>query len=363
MATAPKPVQVELKPGYYRRAWIGVLLLFPLVWLFKNVLGGIHFEDYTIWYADVAMTLLVLYYLASIRKVETYELGGIIVLEHEAVEVKRGYKFVPRVLCEMPTFTRHPQQNQFPGEPEEISGRSDDVEMRKYMLKPIRATSKDGGIQGDDVLGSRLTIEPTVTVLWQIRSDRFFEFYLMIPGHDWKEKKFFLLKMLRDTAEKQLRAEVAARTPSEINDQQLQIAVKITEALTEATGPWGINILEVNALGLGPDHETNKSLIRIVVARADGIATKITAEATRDKKMKEGEGDAYARELILAAEGKGVRAAADAVNMEPNEYLDRTIAEKVFGDKTVVIGEDGLAKVMGIAKGLFAKEKNNGRTS
>ena len=358
MALAKKFIPVELAPRRYTIACAAVIIPFPIVWLLKSALGGIHIGDnFTVWYSYLIMTLFLLYYLAAIKKVETYELGGIIVLEREALEVKRGYKFVPPGLCEMPTFPRDPQQHQFPGEPEEISKRSDDVETRTDLLKPIRATTADGGIAGDDVLSSRLTLEPTVTVLWQITRDRFFQFYLNIPGRTWTDKKFFLLKMLRDTAEKELRIQIAARTPSQVNSEQDQIAEAILNALADATEDWGISIIEVNVLGLEPDHETNKSLARVTAARADALATRVTADATKDRKMKEGEGDAYAREQILAAEGKGTRAAADAVAMEPSDYLDRTIAEKVFGDKAIIIGEEGMAKVMGVAASLFGKGK------
>jgi regulator of protease activity HflC (stomatin/prohibitin superfamily) len=314
----------------------------------------------------------------SWQEVSSDEIAGILILNRPALEVSAGWYFVPLGIAKMGRFPRSAQQNQFPAEPEEISKMPDDQELRTFMVKPIRIpTAGKNKADSVEIFDAQLTLEPTITVMWQIEQKGFFEFYINMPGKTWIEKYTFLVRILRDTAEKRLRIEIGKRTPAQIYSQQDQIDADILTALSLATSRWGICIDEVNVLGTEPDHATNIALGLIPAARARSQATGTDAEAAKNRIIVESEGqrqatinaadadahrtrvmgiaNADAEELQLAAIGKGTKTAADAAGVDASEWRAGDVASKLGEKGNLFLGDSGIATAVGIAKTILKK--------
>jgi regulator of protease activity HflC (stomatin/prohibitin superfamily) len=362
------PIAIQMRPNRYWAA-VAVTAIPLLISLIAAIFGaGVHIGSVTIPYWCLILLASSPYYFASSFFVQTNELAGLTVLEIPAFEKTAGYVYAPLWLTELQRFPRALQQDQFPGEPEQISKMPDDEadKTRSTLLRPIRITT--GGpsdAHPEDLLNSRLTLEPSVTVQWQVEFDAFkgdndegfFEFYINIPGKTWPEKYRAILKMMRDTAEKALNIEISSMSAAEVMNNNQKIIDSVTLSIQEATRDWGIIICEVNVLGLEPDHATNTAMSTIPQAKARATAVGIDAEARKRQLILESEGEAQARVNLLTAEGEGLRAAAEKLGISGADYRAGEIAQKVLGDKAVIIGADGIAGAMSIGKTILGGSK------
>ncbi len=360
MARRDQPVEIILKPKYYVAAVAVSAIPLVIVLALAITWAGIHIGSFTLPYWPFFLAAAIPYYWASCFFIQTEEFAGVTVLEVPALELDEGFIYAPLLLTELERFPRAIQQEQFPGEPEQINKLPDEEadRLRADMLRPIRITTGAATeAHADDVLNTRLTLEPTFTVQWQVQRIGFFEFYIHIPGRQWPQKYRNLLKFLRDTGEKALNVALSNRSAAEVMNEKQAIIDEVDTALQKATEDWGITVCEVNVLGLEPDHATNQALSSVAQAKASAIATEVTAGAQKKKLILESEGAAQARINALAAEGKGLREAADAIDMSGEDYRAGEIAPKILGDKTIILGEDGIAKAMSIGKAILGGAK------
>jgi regulator of protease activity HflC (stomatin/prohibitin superfamily) len=246
-----------------------------------------------------------------------------------------------------------------------ISKKDDELETDKSLLKPIRVTTAAPKADNDDgdILNVRLTLEPTITIIWQVQMKDFFEFFINIDGTTWPEKRAFLLKQMRDVAETVLAIEVAKHTAGELNGLIGELGERVKTVLNEKMEDWGILVCDVTIQNLGPDHATNIALGKVPQARATKVAEVTEAEGKKQAAILRAEGEAEgmkikaaAREVELEAEGKGNRKAADALGMSGKDYIAAQVAKEAIGKGDVILGAKGIAQMVGLGKHIFQKE-------
>lgn len=351
----PRHINVEPKGKYYQWVVGGIALLFVLSIVFSLLQIGIHIGELTLPYGVVLLVFLIAYILASIRFVQTDEIGGIMVLERPAKEVEAGIAFVPLWLTELHTFPLSVQQTQFPADPELISKRRDAEGLLPGQVRPIRITThaprkpKDS----DDMLDVQMTIEVTFAVRWQIERGDFFNFFVNIPGDGWEAKKAEINRQMRDSGETDLVEEVSKYTLGEVLKNIETLNGGLATCLQENVGHWGILILEARMQTPDITHELNIALAGIPTARANAEATVTNAEAEKIRLTREGEGRAAAKRAELTAEGEGLIGAARALEMEGQDYLALQIARDTVGEGDLIIGLEGVEKVIGLGKTIM----------
>lgn len=341
MADTHNPAEITLKPSYYWLA-VGISALPAVIAIISLLIGsGIHFgPHFTLPYWAILIPACVLYYWASCFMIQTEEFGGITVLETPALELEQGFIYAPLWLTEVERFPRFLNQHQFPGEPEEISKIPDDEadRMREMFLRPIRITTAgEDNSDEDDPLNSRLTLEPTFTVISQTSRKGFFEFYTNIPGKSYPEKLRSLLQFMRDTGEMALNVEISSRNAAKVTSEKEIIAARVKQRLGDACESWGITICEVNVLGLEPDHATNIALANITRSKAEAKSAIVQADAYRKTTVTRAQGDGEARVISERSQGEGLKAKADASGVDAEKLLQLEAAIEIGKNNSKII--------------------------
>lgn len=344
MADSSEPVDIELKPSYYWTAVAASLIPGFVTILLYAFNWGIHMGTVTIPYWVFALPFCALYYAASCFMIQTEEFGGITVLETPALELEHGFVYAPFGITELERFPRKLNQHQFPGEPEDISKLPDDEadRTRERLMRPIRITTAgEDSSDPDDPLNSRLTLEPSFTVIWQVQKDGFFEFYTNIPGKTYAEKLGNLLQFMRDTGEKALNIEISRRNAAQVTSEKEQIADEVQTRIAHATERWGIMICEVNVLGLEPDHATNIALAGITQAKANAKSTLIVADADSKAQVTRAKGTAESVVIQQRSLGEGLKARAEAsgVDAETLFKIDAAVEIGKNNSKIIISGD------------------------
>lgn len=360
------PIEVKLQPARYYGWALGTTALLNVLPFAAIPLGGIHIGSFTLFDSYWLGALALAYDIASIKSVQTDEIAGITVLERPAVETDAGVKFAPLGLTELHRVPRGLQEDQLPSDPENISKKPDNEEFDKTMFKPMRITTAGPapGSDDSDMLDVRLTLEPTAAVVWQVREKGFFEFFINIDGKNWPQKRAFLLKQMRDTVEAQLVIEFGKHTAGELYKNIETITETIREALANKMETWGITICSLTLQNLGPDHATNTAMGLVPQARAKRTAMIHEAEGEQKSTVMRAQGQAdaakiaaAAREVTLAAEGKGTMEAAKALGMSGADYTASLVAREALGKGDVILGLEGLAQVVGLGKYIYDTKK------
>lgn len=365
--------QYNLFVGLIIGSWALTLLLWAIPAFTSLDAWGISFGGFTLAYGFVLWVPITLYIIASIRVVQTYERGGIMVLEKPVKEVEPGLQFVPLTVCELQTYPINPQQSQFPGEPEDIFKGDDDQTLPQGKVRAIRATTHaakagekcktflvkdddgevigselrpvEGFIHDNDHLNVQKTIEVTFFVIWKVMPGNFFRFYLNIPGETWEDKMKFVEGQIRDSAETDLVEQIAKHTLGEVLFDIEGINRALTWHVQENLKAFGIEILEARMQNPDISKKLNAALQSIAEARATREKTRTDAEAERYRLEQIGEGEAAQIRAREKAKGEGQRAAADAMSMDPAEYRAGEVAEDALKDNsTFVIGAEGIAE-------------------
>lgn len=311
--------------------------------------------------------LLLVYYVTSLQKTETGQRGGITVLEQPARETGPGWFFVPRFFAEIDWMPAYTSQDQFPADPEKVSKRDDDLGLLDDEFRPIRAmTAGESEEDGDDPLNTRLTLEVTFAVRWRLREGGFFDLYVKIPGRRWPEKLVAIRQQMRDTGETELIEEITERTPYRVNKDMHLLNDALKSELQTAVETWGIEIEEARMQAPDFPHKVNIALARIAEARANKVATETDAAGEKTRLTRIGEGEAAAmtvkaeaRKREIAAEGEGLKLAADALGMTGADYRAGQVAIETIGEGDVILGAEGLVQVMGLGKKIVEAHKGS----
>lgn len=305
------------------------------------------------------------YYLTSVRVVQENEVGGIFVLQQRAWAIGPGYYFAPRFLTELHTLPIKDNQDQFPGNPEQISKRHDEADLNG-MLRPFRIpTAGSQGSSDDDPLNTRMTLEPLVSVVWRLRQSGFFEMWIRIPGNNWKEKRANIHKQMYDSIHSMLGKSLSSRTPAKIFEELSEIDAELKDVLEKTLSKFGVDLDRVEMQPPDLPYDVNKALARIAEARADKQARIKQAEGEKQAEVLIQTGVAEGRERLAEADyierkkrGEGDRAAAEALGMSGEDYRAGEIAKETVGEGDLVLGAEGIAQAVGLGRLVIGKKEN-----
>lgn len=370
------PLLITVRPYYLKRArlavTLGPILLWSIFVLLAATTGG--------WQWIILSVLLLLasvtYWIGSISVVDTSEMATVTVFERPADEVLDGWYFHPLWITEVERYPRAFRQEHFPGKPEMINKVPDEEAQRmgSKLMEPIRILSgpSDPSLPADDPLNERYSFEPIITVLFQFQFDwrnlaedgGLFEATVNIPGKHWYEKYESILEILREEAEQVLNEVISAHSASWVNDHKAELVKLVKKSLVKKTKHWGISILSVNVLGLEFDHSVNKEISGVIQSRLNLRQTVIDAQGEKERLSIVAEGEkkkrilnAEAHERELAAEGAGLRKAADALGVSGDTYFAGHVATKTFGEGDLVVAPSLADAVTGgMMKKVFEKK-------
>jgi hypothetical protein len=385
MATDRKALRIKKDPKKY---WYSVgVSAIPLAYAALQATydyfsgggaSGIHLGGSTLPFSVLAPLAASPYYYASTYLIDAKEFFGIYTLERPAKEGRSGLVYAPRGYNRLERLPRAEQQDQFPGEPEQIRHMSAEQAQlaRSELLEPMFITT--GGIETDpkyadelkyDAMNGHYTFEPTFTVTWQVELDvnrndedeGFFEFALNISGNTWEEKYRTILKRMRDAGEEALGEIMAAHSAAWCIKYRAIIVEAVKARIRERVTEWGIVICEVTVLNINGGKTLSEKLgnilganadaqVTVTAATAEATATTIRAGAEKERLIKESEGLAQAAVNAGEASGTAYAKKAEKMGMKPEEIFDREIASTMFGKKTVVFGGDGVAQMMAAAR-------------
>jgi hypothetical protein len=350
-----QPVDVVVYNKRYWRTCVSVFAIEAVLIAAAALTGGIHFGHIMISNAWWPFLFSLAYDLDAIKITKINQQTGVTLLEDAVLEKGGGLvPFVFRGLMELHNFPKETQTDVFPDVSERISRKSDEDETDMTLTRPVRITTAGPTPSADktDLMGSRMTLEPTWVIQWQVEQTGFFEFFVRVNGRTWDEKYAFLFQQMRFHSQTQLMIEY---TPSEIQKNLQDIIDRLLEEVTKKMSPWGIIIIDFSIQNLSPDHDTNIAFGEIPRARARAQARITEAEGNSTAKVIEAEADLKARLLgaealvaETAAVGKGEKAAADAMGMSPERFRNGELVKATFnGTKLVITNSDGAGGALG----------------
>lgn len=360
MAYKPVPVKddhsIVLNKGLYfgTAGVLGLLLLAAIV--LRPFTGG-WLAKYGIYTSDFLNVLISVHFACSWRSVPVGYIAGITVLNVPALEVGSGVYWVPFGISELLLVPISTQNEQFPGDPEKISKAPDDHGLLPGQVRPIRIMTGSPEEGGDDILNERMMLEFLFSVRWRVRDEArdlgVFEILLRLPGDTWADKLRWININMRDTGEGLLTRQVSTRSTGKVFESIGNIGNSLKISIQEAFERTDILIEEVLLQSPDPGHTVAKALSQIPAARAEakariitaestGSSTRIAADAERDGRLALSE----ARHRELAVEGEGMRDAAKALDMTGAQYMALRQTPQLLGDKTVVLGGDGITQAV-----------------
>ena len=321
-------------------------------------------NQWNLGWAILAMEFL--HFGLSFKRIGPTSLGAVLVFGRPIYQVKSGLVYVPFIVCQLSRDGKNVVPVQFPAVPERVDKSGDDTKpVAPGFVKPIRVTTASRDMLSDEYkakldknddfkkhpLNEMMTLEPSVFVRYQRRSDDYISFLSNI-GNDEKA-----IIAMRDTVDAVLRIEFAKRTPALIIMEQDEINKILLEKIEILVGEkpdpkhldsfnpeesWGINILNVQLTDVDITKAINVSLRDIIDSQLRKRVTVKDAEAKKEARGLEGEGE----NKFETEKGKGVASARlDFLNAEATGLGKiAKVAETEEGKLAVVakVAEQGL---------------------
>ena len=118
--------------------------------------------------------------------------------------------------------------------------------------------------------------------------------------------------------ESEIKIQFASRTVAETLLEQADLNIILKAKVYTTVLSWGVEVIQVEIVEIGLNHDVNKSMSDVVKAEFDKRSTITTAEARKKQLILEGEGTANARKRFLTAEASGRQAflEAEAIGFE-----------------------------------------------
>ena len=305
-------------------AWIAVVFVsagFIYGW------GQTSIEDLSV-VRQILLGLLVLWIIYSIKIVRFDQVIGLLGLEMPIKDkVGPGPKLIPWPLIRTITYPSNVQQKQFPGDPEKVFKGDDKEALPEGMVRPLRVTT---GKPADNQTGI-LDIQASVEVLFYLRLliEEPLAFYLK-----YNTVEGFWVQ-IRDTGQKFL-AEKVSQTPGlgALMATLPAIMKSLHEEFVKVAKDGGVKIIESGLDSPDLSKRLAEAMRDLGVARslAQQEAVKITAE---------GAARAEAERMLIDETQKALANAGEAAQAA-------YIGDRVLGDKTTILGTEGIAQAVGV---------------
>jgi|GEM_PF-1343199 len=367
-----------------------VLVIWAIFALIMFALGGMGLffnqkTTYTVgtsqisWnWGTIFWTIGAIYALFSFRIVGPDKIGLRIFLGRPLHDLGSGPHLIPAFICSFRTETRLTIEDELPGDPEHVV----DVEANQTVppgkVRPIRVTfdrkhpeqgeydprweikfvDDDEGDEKKDPLSERIASTIQIIVRWRIKD--IVTFVRVIGSVEQARRQF--QDIVVSWAERELsrvRAKDAQRNVSGFSamlQHNVQIAVGQED---NPHGPrkefWGIEIETVQIKGLGFSHTFNRILQQVPAAKAEAQATIISADARKQRLIREGEGFAKQAELELKARTTGMVDMALKLGVPATTIVAAETARGVTrgeNEKVIIAGAGGFGQLVGALAGV-----------
>lgn len=316
--------------------------------------------DGTVWYAIASIVpdvLLLAYLFASfttrdergrliLLTVGPDEVGVVLLFDRPIVNVTSGLVFVPAFISRLITLPSGEIQKEVPDQPENLV-RNEDVVTVPPGKKPVfRITFAQGNQTDADPLNQRVTQEVSGIYAFRAVNPRVFVREVRDLGN--------ALQLLDDVFVRVLTEQLPRHTLAHVLANVGGFSTEVLRALKMRSRTWGVQMTQGAIKAIGLSHDLNKALQAPSVAVSEARATEITAEATRLRLTKEGEGRGAANKAEVAGTAAGFGLTSDG---ELTAAARAALAVRVagaLGDKTVILGGEGLAQALALG-GAFLK--------
>jgi len=277
----------------------------------------------------------IVYFALSIRKIDMSEFAAVLFIGRGLYIVSSGPALVPFGICELRRVTRKTIQAQFPGDPEIVDKTGANI-VTPGMIAPIRVTTGSwetisevfktrlATAQGDPI-NQRMTPEVSGIIRFRVSSLKCMDFLVNIGSIEEA------IKQMRDLYESVLKIQFAKRTApliiADLEEMNRELTEKLiamaedTENKNRASRDWGIEITSASIVDVDFGREINTRLKEVSAAKLYARRIVIDAEAQKQKRIFEGEGEqafetsrgiglAEAKKALLLAEALGIEALA-----------------------------------------------------
>ena len=310
-------------------AFAALVLILSIIGVLMSLSGNIF--GYGLIFAAVVWLGL------SIRVLELEDIGGVTLFGIALKNVSSGPTLVPNGLQRLRLYKRTVQQRQFPGDKEEIFGGDDKDPLPPGMVRPLRIMTGEP----EDV-NSVLDIQMAVELQYYLRIQISDPLKFALQFGDLEE----FWRQIRDTGDRVLTRKISQIPGVGVLIQEISNLMEdMTKKFEEIAKKGGVTIVETGLNSPDITHSLSKAVRDIGITRAQATATKVAAEAEKVRLTEEGEGRAAAEAILIEKISEKLETAGEAAQAV-------YIGERGLGDKTTILGTEGLAQAFGLGKTL-----------
>jgi len=313
---------------------------------------------------------------ASLRSIGVDDLAGFSLFRRPWFMPKTGLYLVPFGILELVKANRNYKDKRFPGPADKIFRVSktkqetrDGGDMPpegKDLVRPIYVTTGEPRLTDVDKqklekedanpLDRQLSVE--VSYFIRYRPDQEHGGIFRIARNlasqtgDIDER---IQNLVQEQSERDIKSVLTRHTPATIIENWDLINKVFIMKFRLAVMRLGIDV-DKNGGGLddmNPSHITNEAQAEVTRAQFRKLATITDAEADKEKRRKEKEGDAAGELAWLTAQAKGRKEIMDSLKVSGDAVLASEAVREVLGETDVVLagGEGGMRDILGFVKG------------
>ncbi len=338
------------------RVWVFTLLGYGILFLLiLMMLSKLVFQEEIKQNVLIASLIMLFHFIVSwFNIVGKKQRGAVYFFEKPLYNAGRGIHFIPWLICELDANSRTYFEDELPANPEKIHrvkrGEPDSVPvelLEKGYKPPLRITftgltkkeikarkkSREEGIDVDDPLEERITVEVPGIVIWRIVD---LIVFTQTIGDEAEAQK-----QMGDVFISMMTTELSKVTLKKFLETKESYDGRLEYSLKELTKSWGIEIITARTKEYRGSRELN-----ILI---QGIAE---AKAKKRSDALEGKGLGDREEAILRGRTEGFKYMKDKLGVTSESILSietaRKIAEEV--DTLVAVGgESAFTDLMKIA--------------
>lgn len=245
----------------------------------------------------------------------------------------KGLMVIPAILFQVTKYTYKTQQEQFPGETDEVFKGHDDEPLPPNMVRPLRITT-GAPVEGADETNP-LAIQMTLIFLYYLRVRLIDPLKFEVSYGSWDE----FWRQIQDTGDKLLNTTVAA-TPgvAALIENVNGLMERLEKVMEEMCKEGGLFLVES---GISAPDLTQA----LATAVRDVGVIRAQVNAEQDKRRRLGYADADVDAKTIEKTSEALKNASGAAQVA---YVGR----EVLSDKTTFLGLEGITQMYGLAENL-----------
>lgn len=331
----PDPIAKKGRFWWIIGLWFGGLVITLYV---TSGFDVSNFPNLATWQQVISL-LCVVWLAMSVHVIPLDKVAAVTAFGTPIKNIGPGPKLLPWLILEVVIFSRTVQQRQFPGNPEEVFKGEDREPLPKKMVRPLRVVTGAPQTTDDNPLNIQMALEFLYFLRVQINDPITFIIQFGSIEEFWEQ--------MRDTGDRIITNKVStSKGVADLVANLQTLMDELKQRFYEVADEGGIKIIESGLSAPDFTHSLSVAMRNIGVKNAEARQIKIIAEAEKEKLTKEGEGRAAAEAALIGAI-KG-----ELVNADP-ATIATYAGKKVLGDKTIILGTDGIAQAFGLGKAIM----------